>query len=297
LIALVGLLGPMPIQGRVANVTADCLHLPSFAIVTCLAILLTDRFINRSATTRLLTTIFVILASAAIELLQPLMGRTASMKDLVSNSAGALIAFIFFISYTYQTRTKWLLRVAVIAIAIIAWSGPWQSLLDIYDQSRSPDQLAAFSRDAELERWYFESVDVAVVTGRQTSGSGAENCLCVTFYPGKFPALQLQSLTKDWTPYSRLTFELTGASDNAKPIRVRLRIADGKRVEGDLATFIRDFEPSSIGTQMFVIPLDEIAAGTQGRTVDLSRVRFVEFMAIELDEPRRLRLGPIRLLP
>ena len=287
----------MPKDSRAVTRTGDLLHLPGFAVVTYVAIMLSDRFVSRSTATRLLTTLTVVFFSACIELLQTKLGRTASLGDLFANSVGASAAFVFYWTRDKPFNAKWTIRSAMFLGVLYAGSGLVLAVWDVYVQRRHPATLASFYSNAELDRWYFESVDVAIVSDDAKDGDTPTNSLAATFYPGRFPALQLQQMTEDWTGYDKLMFKVSCPTEPPQEtLTVQLHISDRVRIRRKIASFVKVFEIAPGQSKTISLPIKEIAKGTNGRTLDITQMRLLEFQAMNLSQKAKLQVADIHLV-
>ncbi len=286
----------MPFKSRSADRVADFLHLPAFAMLAGMALAVSDRFVSKLTFTRVMTTLAVIFASACIELVQARVGRTASLHDLIANSTGATATLLILQSMDSRPLLKCVLRCCSIAAVIYVSSGPVVSLIDIVHQHRSPAILANFANEVELERWYIESAEVHIIPHRKNCDPACNsNSLQVKLHPGQFPAVQLQHLTRDWTVYQGLAFELSRApTDAAKPLVIQLRISAYDVQPNELDTVTRQYTLSPGDQQQVEIALDGLTDGE--RSLPLDRMRFVEFMAVDLDQPATIEIANLRLL-
>lgn len=299
-LSLIGLLMPFPFTSRAFYRSADLSHLPVFALLTYLAISMTDRFVSRSTMTRILTTLTVVFVSACIELIQAKVGRKASIHDLVANSTGAAAALAFCWSSGRQRVVRWPMRTAAIAAAIYVSTGPLISLVDVYQQETQPDVLGSFASRTELERWYVQSAVVSIIPHSKAGSDGDVGCMEVKFFPGEHPMVQLQELTRDWSDYDTLSFEVSQpANMTDKPITIQLRVSDQNRIRGDDGSFFQRFDIPPGSSETFTVPIADLAnphlATSEERPVNIRMIRFLEFMAMNLEEETILRFANIRL--
>ncbi|MGV3486841.1 MAG: hypothetical protein ACO1RT_20670 [Planctomycetaceae bacterium] len=320
-ITLVGLLAPMPFQSRAGERFADFLHLPAFAVLTIIALALSDRFVSSSLITRLLTTLFVVFASDCIELLQARMGRTASLHDVIANSSGAAAALLVRLSLGRNRASRYSLQLIAALLVVTISVGPLRSLLDVWHQQRAPATLASFRSAVELERWYVESADVRIVSQAEGNFPHANgNALEVSLRPGKFPAIQLQHLHRDWTGYESLAFELTRPdTESVSPLVIQLRLGSRMPDRNAVPAITRRFaiqpgEHRSIRLSLQELfddahpagdaahpagdaahPAGDAATAGQPRP-SLNFVRYLDFMAVDLNQPATFYLANLRLL-
>jgi VanZ family protein len=206
-IALMGLLAPMPRawHNRLGTSVADMMHVPAFAILTSLALAIVNRFLSQRFAVHLFVTGVVIAAGAAVEVAQSVLGRSASIHDLIANSAGAIAALLIRVSLGSDTIFKRFCRVVAVCLLLVASAGPCLSILDDLNQRKTPDALGAFATRTEFERWFSYHAKPrrvanpfgdAKYTGDVRRSANAAH---ITLYPGYYPMFQLQHLTADWS--------------------------------------------------------------------------------------------------
>lgn len=296
--ALLGLLLPPPraMRGRLGSSVFDLLHVPAFTILTLLAILLAERYFSKTMKTRVVVTVAVIAAGGCIELLQELVGRSASTHDLIANAAGAVTAFLLRFSFGGESVAKRLTRVAAVVVFLGASIGPTLSILDVVHQHRNKELLATFASQTELERWYFHSAKIARIKNPLGSLREARYALRATLFPSEYPMIQLQQMNSRWTGYKTLSFDMgRPASDPPAPLKLQLRIrAWGKPAhKGDSYYGMIELEPGA--RRRVEIPIGEIRAANGTGTLNLANMRFIEFGALELHEPATFELANVRL--
>ena len=250
--------------------------------------------------TRILTTLTVVCVSACIELLQAKIGRKASIHDLVANGTGAATALAFCWSSGRDRVVRWPMRTAAIAAVVYVSSGPVFSIIDVYQQKLQPEVLASFASSTELERWYVQSAAISIITNENAITEADARCLEVKFFPGKHPMVQLQQLTRDWSDYHTLSFVISRSTNMTdKPITIQLRVSDQNRIHGDDGTFFQRFEIPPGSSETFTVPISDLAnpdfATSEVRQVNIRMIRFVEFMAMNLEEETTVRFAGIRL--
>ncbi len=296
LIAIIAFLMPVPFHSRLSNRFGDLVHLPAYVLITYLGIAVSDRYVNNKLFTRLLATLAIVSVSGFIELLQAKLGRTASLQDLITNGSGATVGLFVHLSAGCESIAKRFIRLAGMLIFLFIASSPLRSMIDIARMEQFPAKLGMFTSSTELERWYIGSATAEVVTDNSfgfngKSGSAVE----VTFYPHEFPAIQLRYLNTDWTDYETLTFDLArSAQDTTEPLLIQLRISDRFNRKNPNNGFVERYNLAPGERKQISIPVALIASGPD-RTVDIDRIRFVEFMAVELKTAATIRLANLQL--
>lgn len=78
--------------GRVPATITNLAHIPSFALLTLLSAIVVARWVKVSAWILGGVVLAVVAFGAVIELIQPVVGRTASLSDVAFNLVGAGVA-------------------------------------------------------------------------------------------------------------------------------------------------------------------------------------------------------------
>ena len=295
-IATIAFLMPLPFHSRLSSRIGDLVHLPAYVLITYLGVAISDRFVSNKLFTRLLTTLAIVSLSGCIELLQAKLGRTASLQDLITNGSGATVGLLVHLSAGCDSLTKRCIRMAGIVIVLLVASGPFRSLIDIARMEQFPAELGTFTSSTELERWYISSATAEVVADNSLGFNGESgSAVEVAFQPHEFPAIQLQYLNTDWTGFETLKFDLArSAEDTAEPLVIQLRISDRFSRKNPNNGFTERYSLAPGERKQISIPVALIANGPD-RQVEIDRIRFVEFMAVELKQAATMRLANLRL--
>lgn len=78
--------------GRVPPIVTNLAHIPSFAVLTLLTAVVVARWVKVSGWILGGVVLAVVTFGAAIELIQPVVGRTANLSDVAFNLVGAGVA-------------------------------------------------------------------------------------------------------------------------------------------------------------------------------------------------------------
>jgi len=235
----------------------DVCHVPLFLLLTL--------FLARYVRPRWQIAVFVLAAALACgaEIVQPLIGRSASWRDLIYGVLGIVAAAVWL-----QKPWRWPLRLLLIAV-LLAWpawrAGP--AALDAAWAWSAFPELAISGSPFEQRRWYLQDARMSRA-GRavqfefppnEQSGSGA------ILFP----------VVRDWTAYETLdvTFEFEG-----EPLTFLISVRDGKKLPPELPRFDlwRRF-PS--GRHDVRIDLAELAKGGSFPPIELDRVQSLHLVA------------------
>lgn len=151
--AVVGLLVPSPFGGRAAASTFDLLHFPAFTAITWLAQRIGWRIGLRTLSHRLAIAAGLMFASAAIEALQAVSGRSPSVADLVSNLSGVVAGWLVFESgRASSARKRWLQRAAAVGLGLVVSIRPALELWDCWKTRHESEPSVWMESQAERSR-------------------------------------------------------------------------------------------------------------------------------------------------
>jgi len=276
------------------------MHIPAFGILNFLVLLVVRRHFSFRWRVPILVTVSVIAFSGLLELIQGQLSRHASLDDLFRNSLGAVAAMLIFKSLELEpsknTRSRRVLLGSAVVLIAIATIRPTASIVDVYRQRTQFPTLASFSSRSELQRWYISSARVKRTPINWLDGQYA---LKVEYFPGDFPAIQLQELERDWTEFQTLATEVTHLADSpSESIVIQLRITDRRFRRDSNHGFLDRIElkrGESIDWR-FDLRSAQAAADMNAR-LRLNEILFVEFMAVDLAQAATVQFGRIRLEP
>jgi len=300
LVAVFLLLMPLPLRERLWARAADLLHIPAFGILNFLFLLIARQHTPSRLAIPILVTLCTISLSGLIELIQGYFSRSPSLGDLIRNSLGATASLLIFKSLECWTsdnkRPRQFYSTAALSVIAIATVQPIASIIDVYRQKSQFPVIANFASRSELERWYISS---AHVTRKPIDFLGRSRGLVVEYLPGKFPAIQLQEMQRDWSQHRTLVTELTHLADSpAESITIQLRITDRRSRRPAGHGFVERIElkrGESIDWRFDLQAAQRALVGDQ--QLRLQQINFVEYMAVEPDQPAKVQFGQIRLEP
>jgi VanZ family protein len=289
LLLAVALFGPLP-RGRTMDALTDLGHVPLFVGLS--AWLMVRR---RRAGWSLPAAGAAVWSAAvglgvAVEVLQSLVGREASVGDVWADAVGALAGILLAAARERAGRVALLIAgAALAALAGTAW--PALRLLDVVRQRLHAGRLAGFEDALELDRWDFRECRATRVREHATQGRFA---LRLALQPGRFPGAGLDSPPPDWSGHSRLAADVY--LDGDSPLDLRVKVED-ERHDGRLEDRFQRVVRLAPGPSRIEIPLSDVAAGPQGRLLDLRHVAQLRFFAVDLPGPRVLFLDNVALSP
>jgi len=287
-----------PPRGEVRSQAAafDLGHVPAFGIVALAALAAARRWLpaarRRPAVAAALAVAMAGALGGAVEIIQSFLGRDAEFSDFALDLAGAgiCVAFVGFLEAA-RIRTRVVLGALCAAITAAALT-PLGITLAAEARARSMfPALSSFESAWDLRAWVGHLNRFEIV--RQ--GVADDECaLVVLLLPGDFPNACLRFFPRDWRGYRALA--LTIGIERLPPVPLEIRIDDLAHNDTYEDRFNRVLRLQP-GRNDIEFPLAEVEAGPRGRKLDLSAVRSVAIFAVHLDEPFRLTIDGVRLIP
>jgi hypothetical protein len=234
----------------------DASHVVLFAVLTC-ALAAFD-----GSKRRWIAALLAACLAAAAEAVQPLIGRSASWRDLLYGALGIAMAVVWL-----SPGKRWLRALAIFGLAV--WPGIQTGplLWDAFLAWRAFPMLSRFESPWEARRWYFQQVRListepgaaALEFAADEQGSGA------ILFP----------VVRDWAGYETLEIDF---SFEGPPMIFLISVRDGKKLPPELPRYDlwRRYEP---GEHRVRIDLDELARGGEFPPIDLHRVQSLHLVA------------------
>jgi hypothetical protein len=196
------------------------------------------------------------------EAVQPLIGRSASWRDLAYGMLGIAIALVWL-----SPGSRWLRALAILALALWPAIQTGPLLVDALWAWRSFPVLSRFDSPFEARRWYFQQARlVSAESGRAVLELDAsENGSGAILFP----------VVRDWSDYKTLEIDF---SFEGPPMTFLISVRDGKKLPPELPRYDlwRRYEP---GEQRVRIDLDELARGGAFPPIELHRVQSLHLVA------------------
>jgi hypothetical protein len=234
---------------------------------------------------------------ATVELAQAIWRLHGDPWDVVRDGGGALSAALILIAL--DTAISGLVRTVLLAVSIfIIAVFTFPVFAALVDEARAQAQfpvLASFETKRELSRFEFvkeKNPGIVLISdneGRQIPA------MQLRLPPGKYPGFALSYFPGDWRDMRALRLIIVNPGSTPFEMTVRIDDADyDYRLDLD-DRYNRSF-PLSPGLNRIEIPLVDVAAAPRARTLDLGRVQTLLVYAVDLEQPRRIIIGPITLL-
>jgi hypothetical protein len=282
---------PLPTGPREVDALLDLAHAPCFGLLAWIAwIGIRHRWHRWPCGPALLTWTGVILFGAAIEFAQGLTGRTPSWQDLLANGLGSGAALIWVsIPGAGSPRTR-LSRLATVAILFtFASVPPILILTDSVIQRREWPRLASFEQPLELSRWTFQGCRATRSRDHATDGTW---CLRLALDQATYPGATLVWPLHDWSNYTALEFDTY--LEPGPPLDLVVKIEDQEH-DGRYADRFHRSLHLVPGPHHVRIVLSEVERAPLGRKLDLTRVRRLQFFAVDLPAAVSMSMDNVRL--
>lgn len=173
--------------------------------------------------------------AALTEVLQGLTGRDGSFRDFTGDLLGICAGLLWL------PQNKLAMRTAALAALLACASLMWTICAYLYRQQQTPVIWRADS--ALLNRF-------------------------AHWQGGNYPGLVLQEVPADWRAFRTLILVVRNPDSQVAPFTIRIHDADHDERYTD--RFHRTFMVAAHSTGTFHIPLEDVAAGPVGRSLDLA---------------------------
>jgi hypothetical protein len=285
-LALAALLAPLPPRwgGGWRGTLLDLGHVPLFAALTLgLGFALRRGWVWPAA--------IALALAAAAELFQPLVGRTASLLDLLRGAAGVAAAVILAHAARWPRTVPRLGGHALALVAVLAWpvADAAPLLLDAWEGHSDFPTLADFATRRQLLRWDVSQARLERVADPEAD-SGASARLDFLPGPRRYPYAMLLPVVRDWSDKQSLYCSFT-VPDAPLLLVVSVR---GQTAEGGPThyQFERTYPP---GRHVLEVDLESAARRAQRGLLDLTEVYCVQLFIYREHAPRTIRLHRVWL--
>lgn len=225
--------------------------------------------------------------AVAVELLQPLFGRSRSMGDVINGAIGAALALTGIAAW--QRTGKWFWRgghaVALGATMIVALWPAYEEWRGLRWRQKHFPSLGDFENDEELKLWRPQGGSrghPTNLTFTRARASQGEQSLRVVGGAGNWAGVNYSAGDKEWTSFRALTLEVFNPRD---PFTLFVRVDDNGNCSTHADRFERGFDLAR-GWNRLRIATAEIERGPQGRRLNLKSIRRVAFFSGD-GEPQR----------
>ncbi len=228
------------------------------------------------------------------EILQSLVGREPSWRDVANDVLGGLLAVVFLAPGRHQLVSPLRYAAQCLLVLVVAWSLiPFsRALADDFISYHQFPLLSGFETPFELTRWGGKSrrsLDEEMVYQGQTS-------LRVELVSGWYPGVFLNFFPADWRGYAAL--QMYVHHPLSEPLELYLRIHDQHHRDFDNRHRDRFNETLLLepGWNRIRVMLADVENAPRGRELDLRRVAGVGLFAVSLEDPQIINIDSVRLL-
>ncbi len=274
----------------------DTFHVPGFFVLTLSLASFWPATVSgdRRAFHLMLAALFLAFLTEGIQMF---IGRNASLKDIMWDLTGALLAILGLRLLLKGPSRPQVVRYLLLCVAgvLASFSPVAQHLLLRQRHAARFPELGDFSTRTTLPFWQPESETKSTAVQLRATASAAEASppefwLKLETPPGNYRSVHYLPTVQDWSGYQFLVFSTENPGD---PFELGLRVDDAAssghddRYNGSLRV--------PTGKETFRIPLRLIEAGPQDRSLDLSQVQRLTFFT-GIQQPARIfYLSSVRL--
>jgi hypothetical protein len=254
----------------------DAAHLPAFFALTLFA----HRFWpweTGACRRRIFSAGAIALASTAIEVVQPLFGRSESWTDLINGISGIFLAVVWLAAResARPTAVRIVFLLCTVCATAMAFSPAWKESEGLRWRRTNFPILADFETEAELRLWVGSGLGnkkgdgTAVERVMEHASRGAWALKVVATPAAEWPGVRLLNGKQDWRGFSSLVFEVWNPSEE---FELSIRVDDDFQHQHFQDRFNSSF-PIKPGANRITIPLSEIETRPKNRRMNLSAIR------------------------
>ena len=253
-----------------------------------------QRRISHPLRSSLVLLVGCVLVGFMIELLQSRIGREFSLRDLLLDIVGTLLALSLYVCNGWLHLPAWPKRILyglTFTLCIYALLPFTFAVLDELNMRRNFPRLADFDSALELDRWRGE-VDIV----RLRSSKGDEKVLQVQLDTDHFSGISLAHFHTDWRNYQQLKFEIFNPDSTV--LTLTIRIHDDKHYGPGNSDYHDRFNRQlqiETGWNSISIDLQEVSAAPQSRAMDLARIQEIGLFGVDLPKSRIVYIDALRL--
>jgi hypothetical protein len=290
-IMVVLMLMPMPPEEKTRLMSAfwNFLHFPASFVLFYICLNL--KWLHGKTWSRETSSaVFVQGLHTVLELVQPLLHRSASWSDWFLGLAGVLAAYLVYTAFRVDTKAKrgWRLLGApgLLGLAMLP------TLMQVLDRVRAREAfplLGMFESRMELKRWNLYGFKGAL--SKERASHGRRSVRLVETLDFSYSGWFLEEMNADWSPYDTLVFSIFWTGKQSRKGFVRVDdLPESTYVEQGHFDFV--LEP---GENRLVVPLDRLFQTDSGRKIDGSKIWKFGISMLEKQEGSVLFVDGIRL--
>jgi hypothetical protein len=227
----------------------------------------------------------VLLIGITIELIQPLLGRSAGLGDIRQNLIGALAVVSL---YTPSGVLRTLAAGVAFVFVVLELTGPGVGLWDRYVARMQFPVLSDFETRFEHHRWSSGVPDPTVArVGRRS--------LRVELTPGAYAGTTLLRSFGDWNGHDHVELSIYNPDDDLLPITVSIRDREHFERGGLYDDRYNGHFVVGNGWNDLRLPVSAIRYAPARRTLDLSDLSEMVIFSADLRHSRIIHVDRVRL--
>ncbi len=271
-------------------------HVLLFAIGTYLLFPLLGKRINDPGLRLLFVFIATLLGGLLIEYLQRFVGREFSLRDVILDVNGYLLALCVLVlsgGLCLRIRAKRILYALTGLLSLYTFTPLAIAVVDEINMYRDFPRLADFDSRLEAGRW---RGDVEIV--KLISEKGDDQVLKVQLTGKHFSGVTLAHFPKDWRAYRQL--QLTLFNPGRTPLALTIRIHDNKHYslgQGDYYDRFNRVLTINPGWNTQIVDVADIAGAPHNRTMDIANIEAIGLFSVDLPRPRAIYIDKLSLVP
>lgn len=270
-------------------------HVGIFFLLTYLLLHNSKKFWKFSFYLQFISAVIVaLLLGILIEWLQPYFGRSASVRDVVLDLTGAMLAVALLspAGMKLAKLKRYSIRIAVIMVFMIQTYGLFRALTDESIARWQFPVLSNFVTPLELDRWEGD-LPLAIEYGVVKQGKAS---LKVSLSTELYAGASLQYLYPNWEGYTKLLISVY--SILMTPVELEIRVQDLQHVANGFPYYDRyngEFTMKP-GWNNYVIPIETIIHAPRTRVMDIQAMNeIIVFSPRKLHRPGVMYIDEVRL--
>jgi VanZ family protein len=266
----------------------DALHFSFFFLLSLPAFILVKRIYQDTGKACVIAVSWLLLATAVIEMIQPLTGRSANLVDIVNGALGICSGMLLML-WVHSS-----LKVAAVALILAGFLQVYLLVpaslgvkAALWQVENFPS-LATFETYSERPLWRPISSSISLVNGK-----GDVPGLWVRTRASKYSGAQFNAGEKDWSSYKTLLLQVENPGE--LELTFNIRIDDDRNCESYDARFNQSYKLAP-GVNELSIPLEAVAEGPKSRRLDLKRISKVYLFVPPLEQVFKFKVLRLELL-
>lgn len=273
LAATVFLLFPISNDTQFLQALLNSGHVWLFLALTLLSLII---FKPQSLLSFALIVIFILGFSAAIELIQPMTGRSSNIQDMLMNGVGIFAALLLYtaavLSQLVNTYRIWMALAATL-IVVVSLLKPAVHLAANYSLPPLPVIANFESTFSKLKIESLGAASYTIISPRKATVLQS-NALLVDFIPSQYSGFRIIEPPNNWTAYDSFHFEVYNANNEAYNLELRIDDVHHNTEFSDRFNVSLAIEP---GENTIRIPIASIQnmgrpAGVAPREMDMGNI-------------------------